>query len=374
MKKNDSLLDSYTLPSGTILRNRILMAPMTHSSSTAEGEVTDDEVHYYTEHARGVGAVITACAYVQPNGKGHLDAFGVDTDARIAGLKKIATGIKSEGSKAILQIFHAGRMSPSEFIGGTKPVSASSVKALRENAVTPKSLSHEEILEIIESFKQATRRAILAGFDGVEIHGANTYLIQQFFSPHSNRREDQWGGTLENRSKFPFAIIHAVQEAVTEHAEQPFIVGYRLSPEELEQPGITIADTFFLIDKLAEEHLDYIHVSLGNAFQGSIRDKKETTPVLLRIKEKIADRTPLIGVGKIETAEDANKVRDAGIPLLALGRALIYEPDWVQKYESGHADTIRTYLTPDSKEERHIPYGLWDKVLSVPGWFNFKEE
>ena len=122
-------------------------------------------------------------------------------------------------------------------------------------------MTESEIQEIIRAFGESTRRAIEAGYDGIEIHGANGYLVQQFFSPHSNRRDDQWGGSVENRMKFPLAIVDEVQRVVAEHAKGPFIVGYRFSPEEPETPGITMADTLDLVDALADKNLDYLHVS-----------------------------------------------------------------------------------------------------------------
>ena len=124
-------------------------------------------------------------------------------------------------------------------------------------------LTSIEIDEIITAFGEATRRAIEAGFDGIEIHGANTYLIQQFYSPFTNSRTDKWGGSRENRMRFPLAVLKACQEAIKKYANRPFILGYRFSPEEPSTPGLTMADTFYLVDVLAECGLDYLHVSLG---------------------------------------------------------------------------------------------------------------
>lgn len=188
------LTESFTLPSGRILKNRVLMAPMTNSSSHPNGDVTEEELVYYSRRAKsGIGAIITACANVEPLGIGFPNAIAADTDERIPSLAKLASAIKDNGSVAILQIFHAGRMSNPDLLHGEQPVSASAVAAIRPDAVTPREMSGEEVDATIRAFGDATRRAIEAGFDGVEIHGANTYLIQQFFSPlQSSYRQVGW--------------------------------------------------------------------------------------------------------------------------------------------------------------------------------------
>ena len=157
-------------------------------------------------------------------------------------------------------------------------------------------MTEEEITTKILAFGEATRRAIEAGFDGVEIQGANTYLLQQFFSPHSNRRSDQWGGTMEKRMAFPLAVIESVKQSIAEHANAPFIIGYRVSPEEKETPGITMEDTLQLVDVLAEQELDYIHVSVRGFWDGSIRDEADMTSRVLLIQERVGHRVPIIGV------------------------------------------------------------------------------
>lgn len=181
-------LEQVVLPNGVTLRNPLIMAPMTTQLSFFNGELTQDEITYYTNRSHHIGAIITAAANVQPVGKGWEGELGIFDDKFIPKLSQLASEIKPNGAKAIVQIFHAGRMKSHLTNGGLTPVSASAVAAERENAEIPRALKDEEILQVIEDFKFATKRAIQAGFDGVEIHGANTYLIQQFFSPHSNRR------------------------------------------------------------------------------------------------------------------------------------------------------------------------------------------
>ena len=157
--------------------------------------------------------------------------------------------------------------------------------------------------------------------------GQTPTLIQQFFSPHSNRRNDHWGGTLEKRMNFPLAVVQAAKAAIEKYANKPFIFGYRISPEELEEPGITLDDTIALLTKLKDQGLDYIHVSLGNIAQSSIRDQDNKTSVIQIIQEKIGNDIPIIGVGSIKTPDEALQAVDQfSIPLVAIGRELIVEP------------------------------------------------
>lgn len=375
-EQNEALLSSYTLPNGIQLKNRIVMAPMTNFSSNSDGTVTDAEVNYYARRSKGVSMVITACTYVTPNGKGFQGEFGADTDEMIPSLKKLAKNIKDQGAKAVLQIFHGGRMCPPELVPNGEIVSASDIPAEKggvstdEPDIKPRSLTENEVEEIIHAFGETTRRAIEAGFDGVEIHGANGYLIQQFFSPHSNRREDRFGGSLEKRMTFPLAVVDSVKKAVQEHAKTPFIVGYRFSPEEPETPGITMDETLVLVDALSDKGLDYLHVSLMDFFSTPRRGVEDLTKTRIDyLKETINNRVPLIGVGSIYTAEDARNAFASGIPLLALGRELIIDPDWVQKIAEGKEDEIVTKIDKDKQEALVIPDPLWNAIINTPGWF-----
>lgn len=373
---NQSLLSPFTLPNGVELKNRLVMAPMTNFSSHPDGTVTDAEVNYYARRSAGVSMVVTACTYVTPNGKGFHGEFGADSDEMIPSLKRLADAIKEQGAKAVLQIFHGGRMCPPELVPNGEIVSASDIPAEKggvstdEPDVKPRALTESEVEAMIHAFGETTRRAIEAGYDGVEIHGANGYLIQQFFSPHSNRREDRFGGSLEKRMAFPLAVVNEVKKVVKEHATSSFIVGYRFSPEEPETPGITMGDTLKLVDTLANQDLDYLHVSLTEFFSKPRRGVEDVNKTRVdHLLETINDRVPLIGVGSIYTADDARKAFNTGVPLLALGRELIIDPDWVQKVSEGKEDEIVTKLDKSKQEELVVPDPLWNIITNTPGWF-----
>jgi len=322
-----------------------------------DGVVTQDELKYYSLRSGEVGAVITAAANVQDGGKGWEGELSIASDKFIPSLSRLASTIKRNGTKAILQLFHAGRMTDSKVLRGVQPVSASAIAAERPDAETPRELTEDEIYLLIEDFKKATERAIKAGFDGVELHGANTYVIQQFFSPHSNRREDQWGGSLEKRFNFINQLVDGVISVVNDSNVQNFIIGYRFSPEEYEEPGIKMADTIYLVDKLADKELDYLHISLGDYKRVSVSEEYKEKSIMQYIHEKINGRLPLIGVGDVRTKEDAENTLE-NAELVAVGRSLLIDPHWTSKVLEGKEDTIRRVLADQDREELMIGNGI----------------
>ncbi|MCC5895462.1 MAG: NADH-dependent flavin oxidoreductase [Alkalibacterium sp.] len=369
-----TFLQPFTFKNGSTLKNRILMAPMTTSSSTPEGDVTEEELIYYLVRSSGPGAVITACAYIASEGQAFPNGMSVAKDTHIDGLKKLAQTIKMQGAKAILQIYHGGRMSQREYNGGRQPISPSSIRAERKWADTPKELTEAGIHILISQFGSAVKRAIDAGFDGVELHGANTYLLQQFVSPHSNQRQDDWGGTLYNRLRFPVEVVKQCQSIIKEHASDDFLLGYRFSPEEIETPGIRLEDTYALIDALIAEHIDYLHLSVSYYYQPSLvgfREYKIQIPQ--QISQHIAGRVTLVGVGAIKTSKDAEKALLYS-DLVSVGKQLIIEPKWVQKIEDNKENTLNTVLNISKPFDYYLPENLWKTIKHVPNWFPIKEE
>ena len=375
MKSNyNKILSPFTFPvSGINITNRIVLAPMTTFSGNDDGTTTDAEVAYYRERNQSAGLLITACAYVIRHGKGFHGQIGADSDALIPSLKRIADALKANGNKAVLQIYHGGRMSPPEELVDGQSISASAVAAVREGAQTPREMKATEIEETIVAFGEATRRAIEAGFDGVEIHGANTYLLQQFFSPHSNRRTDKWGGDLMKRMTFPLAVVDAVIKAAT-LSLHPFLVGYRISPEEMENPGITMEDTLHFVQALSKKQLDYLHVSVMDFWAGSMRDKKDTEARALLIAAKVGHILPVIGVGSIHTPEEVERVLSVNIPLVAMGRELLMEPHWLTKVKNNKVDQISTELDVSAQDVLKIPTPLWNELISRTGWLPLKKQ
>lgn len=232
----NKLTEQVKLRHGAILKNRIVMSPMQTSSGSKGGYTSDETVSYYSYRSKAAGLLITESHFVSENGSGayapgYPEQLGVSSDEHLKGLQRIADALKKDNNKAILQLQHSGIKGMARYIEGKDVVGPSSVEYLGLEYPV-RELKHDEIVAIIKNFGQATKRAIDAGFDGVEIHGANHFLIQQFFSKLSNRRNDQWGGNFENRMKFRLEVVKEIKKVVNKYGTNDFIIGYRISPEE----------------------------------------------------------------------------------------------------------------------------------------------
>jgi len=354
------LLNPLTLPKGAVLKNRLVMAPMTTCTGYYDGGVTSDLVEYYRVRAGTLGTVIVECAFIDNRGPAFPGAIAIDSDNKIPGLARIAQAIKSQGSKAILQIYHGGRMVEPALIGGKTPVAPSAIAAPREGATTPQALSADEVETMIKKFGDAVNRAIKAGFDGVEIHGANTYLIQQFYSPNSNQRTDKWGGSRENRARFPLEVLEITHQMADRFAAADFIIGYRFSPEEIEIPGIRWDDTLWLLEALAARGLDYVHFSVGQLLRPSIVDTSDPTPLIAKYSAQRSARlakVPVIGVGGVVNKADAELALESGFDLVAVGKACIAYPDWADRIISN--EHLDLYIDSSRREALTIPEPLW---------------
>ena len=360
--------DTFTFPSGAKARNRFALAPMTTYASNDDLTLSKEEEIYYNSRAKDLGIVITAATAVSKNAQAFPNQISIRDERYLDSMKRLASAIKKEGARAIIQLHHGGRMNVPGLVANQDIVSASSVKANRDYAVVPRELKISEIYDVIDDFCNATKLAIEAGFDGVELHGANTYLIQQFFSPHSNRRSDEWGGSLENRLRFPMTLVDRVLEVKNKYAHKEFIVGYRFSPEELENPGITLDDTLYLVDHLLSKKLDYLHVSLGNYRATSIRDENDQQFIVEKLTEVIQGRMPLIGAGSIDNVEHAKDALNLGYDLLALGMACLADKDMVKKMKENK--TPSKIIDEDSLLPKKLMARLenWGKGLVGKGY------
>ncbi|QIZ45931.1 flavocytochrome c [Dickeya zeae] len=360
MSVNNQVFRPFTLPNGVELKNRLLMAPMTTCTGFYDGTVTKELVEYYQVRAGSIGAVIVECCFIDDKGLAFPGAIGIDHDNKIAGLAKIASAIKEKGSKAILQIYHGGRMVEPKLIGGRSPVGPSAVAAPRDGAAVPLALTGEDVEAMIAKFGEGVRRAIEAGFDGVEIHGANTYLIQQFYSPNSNQRTDEWGGSRDNRARFPLAVLDITHKMARQYADASFIIGYRFSPEEIEEPGIRFDDTLYLLEKLAARGLDYLHFSMGYTLRSSIVDTTDPTPLIgkyVAMRSDTLAKVPVIGVGGVVNQADADAALEHGYDLVAVGKACIAYPDWTDRLIS--QQKVDLFIDSTQREALTIPEPLW---------------
>jgi len=370
-----SIFQTLELRQGLTLRNRLVMSPMTTWSANDDGTVSDQEVDYYRARVKGVGLVITGCTHVQANGAGFTGEFACYDDSFLPSLTKLAVAAKSGGAPAILQIFHAGVKTTSDLSDDIVAASAVPSEAGPFSAaVMPRALSDAEVVDMVASFGDATRRAIDAGFDGVEIHGAHGFIPQNFFSPHFNRRDDRWGGTLEKRLRFPLALIEDVRSVVAEHATRPFVIGYRISPDEPNADGLRIEDTLMLVDRLIDAGVDYLHVSLPDALHATPVDNPDGAAIVAIITQHVAGRVPVLAAGQIRTPAQAEAAIAAGLSLVALGQGLVINPDWVALAQDGQADAIKDDIARSEVKALHIPDKLWAIIEAAQGWFKIRPE
>ena len=375
-EKYNNLFETFTFKNGFTLKNRVVMAPMTTWSSNDDYTVSDEELTYYRKRVNGVGLVITGCTHVQPNGIGFTNEFAAYDDKFIPSLRKLAEAAKSGGAPAILQIFHGGNKALPALTPNSEVVSSSALATEASDfapSVLPRELSPDEILEVIHAFGETTRRAIEAGFDGVEIHGAHGFLLQNFFSPFFNRREDEWGGSLENRLRFPLAVVQEIKNVIKKCATKPFMLGYRISPDEIQEGGLRMKDTYALIEHLIEKDVDYIHASLKDALSSKPVDSQDDKTYLELIVDHVNGRVPVLAAGSMVTPDDVKMSLDKGLSLVAIGHALIMNPDWVEKVQNGKEGEIETALKASKINEIEIPEKLWNVIQASGQWFKIEE-
>jgi len=372
---NTKLFRPFTFNKGLTVKNKIAMAPMTTWASNDDYTTSDEEHKHYRARVNGPGLVITGCSRVTPNGIGFTHEFACYDDAFLPSLKKLAAAAKSGGAPAILQIYHAGNKAVADLVPSGDVVSASAVEvgltAFVDGSHTPRALTQDEILHIIKDFGAATKRAIAAGFDGVELHGAHGFLLQNFFSPFFNQRTDYWGGTAENRMHFPLEVVKEVRKTIEENTDRPFLLGYRISPEESQPESYKINDTYPLIDRLIETGIDYLHLSLTNVLESKPIEAPEGKTIAALILDHINGRIPVIAAGQIKTPEEAVHAIDLGLALVAIGQAIVINPDWVLRAAKG--ESLDKGLSLSKLPELSIPRKLSAVIEKAEGWFQLTD-
>jgi len=313
-----------TLAIGNLtLKNRIVMPPMANDLADAEGRVTDRLIAHYTRRAPGVGLVIVEHSYFTPDGKASPNQLGIHDDTMIDGLTKLTESIHAKGTPVCIQVNHPGRAG-SRAISGVEPVAPSGVPTNSSGAI-PRELERHEILRLVRLFGEAAQRARKAGFDAVEVHGAHGYLLNQFVSPLTNRRTDEYGGSFEGRIRFPLEIVAEVRKAVGPDS----LVLYRLGASDGEGRGVTIGESQTFAQKLVQAGINIVDVSgglIGDAPEG-MTAQGYFLPLAERIKQAV--EAPVIGVGGITDPAFADQaIRQGRVDLVAVGRALLADPDW----------------------------------------------
>jgi 2,4-dienoyl-CoA reductase-like NADH-dependent reductase (Old Yellow Enzyme family)/thioredoxin reductase len=321
------------------LKNRVVMPPMCTNYATIGGAVTDRLIDYYTARARGgVGLINVEFAYVHPAGKVFDHMLGIYDDKLIPGLKRLCDSVHRGGARIIIQIAHGGRRGHSDITGLTT-VAPSAIPRL--NGETPKELSREEIEDLLQAFILAARRAKKAGFDGVMIHMAHGYLLQQFLSPFSNARTDRYGGDLEGRSRFPLEIVRGVRREVGDD----YPLTCRICGDEFLKGGFDLSQSIRLAKMLEANGVNAIEVSAGTHETGQFITAPPNFPMgfLSPLSEAVKKEVsiPVGVVGRIHTPEVAEELlRQGKADLVAVGRGLIADPDWAKKAREGRPETI----------------------------------
>ncbi|MDX9856898.1 MAG: tRNA-dihydrouridine synthase [candidate division Zixibacteria bacterium] len=340
------------------LDNRLVMAPMTTTAGEVDGSFSDQEIAYLARRGRsGIGLVMTPACYCHKSGHSFERQVGCDRDELRGSLARCAESINRTGAASFLQIHHGGNAARQQLCGA-QPVAPSAVHNRRGTSELPRALTGAEIENLIESFAGAAARAKAAGFSGIELHGANTYLFQQFFSPFTNKRDDEWGaGTWVNRVRFASEVVKAVRQAVGD--EYP--VSFRVSPEEPDPDGYSTYDAIKLLKALVPLGVDIVHVSSWDYGVGVRGDYPNHTHPTKLIRESLPAEVPVIGVGGIQRPEQAQRVLDDGIDMVAIGRGLLLDADWAAKVRDGREGSIRK--SASTTEE---VYGLDIPVLMKP--------
>lgn len=242
--KYQPLFEPYTLNNGVEIKNRLTVAPLTIYDSGLNGELTEDARAFLNDRFEGFGMYIMPFTNVHPSGIGFESPNAFDV-SHLENLKEYADIAHKQGAKSIVQIAHSGIRADRRMTRGYNVVGPTS-----EMYSGARGLQASEVEALVESFAYAAELVMRAGHDGVEIHGGNGWLVQQFVSATYNRRDDKWGGSLEKRLKFPLAIVDAIDAIRKKHNRPDFIIGYRFSPEEPGEHGITMKETFALVDAL----------------------------------------------------------------------------------------------------------------------------
>jgi 2,4-dienoyl-CoA reductase-like NADH-dependent reductase (Old Yellow Enzyme family) len=353
-----NLFQPLQFKSGSSLKNRFMLAPLTNTQSHADGRLSDDEYHWLTMRAKGgFGLTMTCAAHVQAVGQGFPGQLGIFGDEHLEGLTRLAQGIKNENSLAVVQLHHAGMRSPAELIGQA-PVCPSDHP---ETGAT--GLSTAAVEQLIEDFICAAERAEKAGFDGVEIHGAHGYILAQFLSGTINQRQDQFGGSIENRMRPITEII----EGVRSRCRQDFLLGLRLSPERFDVHLPDIIEVAKVI--LAAGKIDFLDMSLWDSFKEPGDEAFKGRSLLSYFTELERGDVALGIAGKLRNPDEVNRAMAAGIDFIMLGRAAILHHDFPLQMQADQNFTpVRNpvsadYLRAEGLGEAFITY--------MSGWKGF---
>ncbi len=352
MKKLD---DTVSFACGAKMKNRFMLAPLTNTQSHEDGVLSEEEFNWLTMRAQGqFGLVMTCASHVQAVGKGFPGQLGIFDDKHIEGHTRLAKEIKSYGSLAVAQLHHAGMRSEPSLIDGL-PVAPSIVERKEARALTL-----VEVKKLRDDFIAAAVRAKKCGYDGVEIHGAHGYIVAQFLSQSINQRNDEYGGSLENRARLLFEIIDAVREKCGDK----FLLGVRLSPERF---GMQLAEMKTLCQQLIEMgKIDFLDISLWDCFKYPEEEEHREKTLLQHFTDLDFKNIKLTVAGKIHSAKEVTEILSSKVDFVTLGRSGILHHDFPIKvmndpnFETISLPVSKDYLKSQGLSEKFIKYmGNW---------------
>ena len=376
MVDNSKLFEKYTLNNKVEVPGLLAVAPLTLFGSNQDGSVSEEEREYLKLRATNIGLYILGATAVSQEGIKFFTQPRALSDKDIPANEERVKIIKDQGALAINQIHHGGCYADKK-ISGVPVMAVSADVANKELEAQGKlndenktiELTDQDIKRIINDFARATEISIKAGYDGIEIHGANNFILQQFYSGYYNKRTDDWGGSLEKRMRFPLEVVDACCKIRDKYKKPEFIIGYRLSPEEPFENGITMTETMALVKALAKKPIQFIHVSERNYYQEVRRGEGVGQPRLKLIHDELKGKMALIGVGGLYTDKDFNKALNSGYSdFIGTGRASMLNKDLGILLKEGKGDKLNLVLEPDHPEKYSIPKLLWDWCVKGGEW------
>ncbi|MGB1261665.1 MAG: alkene reductase [Cognaticolwellia sp.] len=332
------LFQPYILNESITLNNRILMAPLTRCMADDNLVPTQAMADYYARRA-DAGLIISEAAIIRPDGQGYPNTPGLFSEEQITGWQKVTTKVHNNGGKIFAQLWHVGRVAHSHFFGEGDVLAPSAIalegtlsRMPELSYQVPKAVTQSDIDGLINDYAQAAENAIAAGFDGVEIHGANAYIIDQFLHYDSNQRTDEYGETPENMARFPLAVVDAVIERIGKDR-----TALRISPGVYFNMKATPKDREvfdYLLPELEKRSLAYLHIGIfDDAMEFDYLGGQVSSYVRARYNKT------LVGVGSYSAETASTAIEQEKFDLIAIGRPFIANPDYVEKVRNGE-DTI----------------------------------
>jgi 2,4-dienoyl-CoA reductase-like NADH-dependent reductase (Old Yellow Enzyme family) len=339
-----TLFEETTI-NGLTMRNRMVRSATWEGMCDVDGRPTEKLINFYRDLTQGgIGLIVSGYTFVRPEGKGLPGKMGIHTDDFEGDYKNMIRAVHDAGGKIAVQLVHAGGQTNSEN-AGRQPLAPSAIQ-VDQFPELPAELTKQEISDIVTAFGEGARRAKTWGFDAVQLHGAHGFLINQFLSPLTNRRTDEYGSSIENRSRFLLEVYQKVRETVG--ADYPVLI--KLNASDNLDGGVEIDDGVYAAKKLAEVGIDAIEVSAGTPASGAenpAREKinkpeKEAYNLELARRIKNAVSCPVMVVGGFRSFEIAQKtIRDDGMDYIAMARPLIREPDLPNRWHQGDHITAK---------------------------------